>query len=382
MPLVALIGNFDNICHIEKSSSQSKDSCNRRICKAEIKNEIEKLDVYSNVAYCSQGHITPMVLDLNASVTVFPQVKSSSVLWRTINNQYGSWMDLIFYQSKINMSFYKLSNMNKVIALNLKTIGEIKNPIIIEVIPTHTNSAKNNIISGALKTQLQICGPEMNVAEAVSKHLTNVNPYPSCYMVETNISFSIGINFLQFQGILLNLTILSTCSQINIYEIPIIEKKINVKYSTKSEELFNKSMYVEIYNTFADIIYATKAFLGGNEKNPKNNEKNPEFCSGKSTEISQYNIPEEDSEYSFWILSTTFEFDYIYFKAKVIQKDFVVKESILSWTDASRKCQAVGGYLPILRSKREIDDLISVIRDVEVLPLIEGLYIGLNNMKV
>ena len=377
-PLVALIGDYDKICYREKSSNQSKDSCDRKVCEEQIKNYLQRFGIK---AYCSQGHITPMTLSLKASITVLPQVKYSAILWKTRNNQYGSWVDLIFHVSRVNISFHNKSYMKKVTPLNFKMpeplifVKHENNPIINEVIPKYTKYTRNNLIFGTMKTHLYPCGPEMSLAQQFWD-----DDAPFCYLVETNVNFSIEehLNYLQYQGKLLSLTFSSNYSHVNLYEILIVKKKIHILYSIKSFILFNK------LDSFKHYEYATGILKGLSFFKPhaRKIENPPTSCSVKYNEISKYNIPEENSEYSFWITSTMFEFYYIYFKAKVIDTSFGMKENSLTWNDASRKCQAVGGYLPILRSKREIDELISVIRDVEALPLIEGLYIGLNNIKV
>ena len=56
-------------------------------------------------------------------------------------------------------------------------------------------------------------------------------------------------------------------------------------------------------------------------------------------------------------------------KAKVIK----------SWTEASKLCKSIGGYLPLIRSQDELDEIIAFLKLSEDMPPVEGLSIGLRN---
>lgn len=55
-----------------------------------------------------------------------------------------------------------------------------------------------------------------------------------------------------------------------------------------------------------------------------------------------------------------------------------------TWKQASELCRSLGGYLPIIRSKYELDELTSIFKLSEGMPYIEAIYIGLlgNSAKV
>ena len=48
-----------------------------------------------------------------------------------------------------------------------------------------------------------------------------------------------------------------------------------------------------------------------------------------------------------------------------------------SWTEADELCRSAGGTLPIIRSKDELDELISLVQFEKGLPPIELIYMGL-----
>ena len=59
-------------------------------------------------------------------------------------------------------------------------------------------------------------------------------------------------------------------------------------------------------------------------------------------------------------------------------KDKVIK----SWRDASQLCKSIGGSLPIIRNRNELDEIIAFLKMSEAMPPVEGLYIGLTrNLK-
>ena len=48
-----------------------------------------------------------------------------------------------------------------------------------------------------------------------------------------------------------------------------------------------------------------------------------------------------------------------------------------SWFDAAATCRYVGGYLPIIRSKEELNELMTFLKLSEDMPTLIALYIGL-----
>ena len=54
----------------------------------------------------------------------------------------------------------------------------------------------------------------------------------------------------------------------------------------------------------------------------------------------------------------------------------------LSWNEASQLCKHLGGYLPILRNKDEMEEFTSLIKSTKGLPPIENVFIGLYYYKV
>ena len=54
-------------------------------------------------------------------------------------------------------------------------------------------------------------------------------------------------------------------------------------------------------------------------------------------------------------------------KAKVIK----------SWTEASKLCKSIGGYLPLIRNRDELDEILAFLKLSEDMPPVEGLYIGI-----
>ena len=86
----------------------------------------------------------------------------------------------------------------------------------------------------------------------------------------------------------------------------------------------------------------------------------------------------------FNITSERSQLNYIFFKAPVIvtfAPHYLVKELSVSWNEASAICKRVGGYLPILRNKDEIEKFTSLVKST-FLPFIEIIFIGLKSVKV
>lgn len=49
----------------------------------------------------------------------------------------------------------------------------------------------------------------------------------------------------------------------------------------------------------------------------------------------------------------------------------------ISWHEASKICEDVGGYLPILRSKKELEELLAMVKLSPFVPPVKGVFIGL-----
>ena len=52
---------------------------------------------------------------------------------------------------------------------------------------------------------------------------------------------------------------------------------------------------------------------------------------------------------------------------------------IKSWTEASKMCKSIGGYLPLIRRQDELDEIIASLKLSEDIPPVKGLYIGLRD---
>ena len=362
-PLIALLGYHKRLCYKERSSSTDINSCNGKVCQKESKEVLKRLDFSSNIAYCSQGHMTPTIISVKAVV----EANSSSVVWKILNTGYGSWVELIFYASKDNSSLYNTLIKSSIALTSLKTISTIENPVVIEIIPLKSDSV--DMVLGTLITELPICGIEVLLIERIKPH------YPSCLQLKSHFSFiSLEKLYLfMYQGQINNLRIdISTNTfEIAIYQIIYKQKYFKVRYSDKTKQLFQNAQYLRWYEFIQTVIAIHLV------KRSSINFEMIEICSDKKVEFYKNYIPEQNSEYSLWISSAASEFDYVFFKANSFRS-----EETLSWIEAHQKCEAVGGFLPILRSKKEIDELTSLIREVKVLPIIEGIFIGFNSSKV
>ena len=51
-------------------------------------------------------------------------------------------------------------------------------------------------------------------------------------------------------------------------------------------------------------------------------------------------------------------------------------KNIKSWTEASYLCQSIGGYLPLIRNRDELDEIIAFLKLSKNMPPVEALYIG------
>ena len=73
-----------------------------------------------------------------------------------------------------------------------------------------------------------------------------------------------------------------------------------------------------------------------------------------------------------------FDYDFIqpYFRCSIPY------ETKKSWIEASMLCRAAGGYLPIIRSRKQLNELMDIIKIIKYLPPIHLIFIGLINLKV
>ena len=53
---------------------------------------------------------------------------------------------------------------------------------------------------------------------------------------------------------------------------------------------------------------------------------------------------------------------------------------IKSWTEASKFCKSIGGTLPLLRNRDELDEIIAFLKLSKDMPPVEGLYIGIHRI--
>ena len=61
------------------------------------------------------------------------------------------------------------------------------------------------------------------------------------------------------------------------------------------------------------------------------------------------------------------------------------KENQISWNDATSMCKDIGGFLPIIRSKSEMDEFIALVTFSQYIPPQDKIFIGLStkmNSKV
>ena len=62
---------------------------------------------------------------------------------------------------------------------------------------------------------------------------------------------------------------------------------------------------------------------------------------------------------------------------KPLYKNYFEPEHRMSWHEAKQICQLVGGVLPVLQSKTELDEIIGLFKLSKYMPPIETLFIGL-----
>ena len=70
------------------------------------------------------------------------------------------------------------------------------------------------------------------------------------------------------------------------------------------------------------------------------------------------------------------DYYYLFFRQYLSNYD-THQNSDISWHEAFLICGILGGSLPILASKNELDDLIALMKLSPVMPPVDALYIGL-----
>ena len=58
------------------------------------------------------------------------------------------------------------------------------------------------------------------------------------------------------------------------------------------------------------------------------------------------------------------------------RKPFTFKETLLSWNQALELCNNSGGHLPYFTSRKEVEDVIAMLKMAEQVPYIEALFVG------
>ena len=91
---------------------------------------------------------------------------------------------------------------------------------------------------------------------------------------------------------------------------------------------------------------------------------------------------ELDYSYCLNITVTGSILNYVYIRANTIKPILNTNEERVSWNEAEETCRSVGSYLPILKNKESIEELVSVIRSNDNILLIHGLFIGLKTVNV
>ena len=85
-------------------------------------------------------------------------------------------------------------------------------------------------------------------------------------------------------------------------------------------------------------------------------------------------LPSEKNQIIYFI----FDYDFIlpYYGCNIPY------ETKKSWIEASMLCRSAGGHLPIIRSRKQLNDLMDIIKMIEQLPPIHLIFIGLINLQV
>lgn len=70
---------------------------------------------------------------------------------------------------------------------------------------------------------------------------------------------------------------------------------------------------------------------------------------------------------------------YIFFRQLYVFEDYKTVPYNMSWNEASTICEEMGGHLPILRSKEELEALVAMVKVSTFVPAVKAIFIGLTN---
>ena len=100
------------------------------------------------------------------------------------------------------------------------------------------------------------------------------------------------------------------------------------------------------------------------------------YTSAQKSYIFFWNIYRYHKKYEFYNMYS--QLAYIQKTSDRRDHDMTNKKQVAkSWIEASDLCKSIGGFLPIIRNRDELDELITFIRSSEDMPPVEALYIGL-----
>ena len=109
-----------------------------------------------------------------------------------------------------------------------------------------------------------------------------------------------------------------------------------------------------------------------------------EFSIGLGYNFTRYNYWHKMNKvYQYYYVAYQFRYVNISYldRAKIFDErgfDLQDTKKLGSWNEATNMCKSKGGYLPIIRSKEEQDELMRYMNLVEYTPTVNILYIGLH----
>ena len=78
-----------------------------------------------------------------------------------------------------------------------------------------------------------------------------------------------------------------------------------------------------------------------------------------------------------WLIGHAAKRGFTFSKNNKCPKQQSKAKAAKSWTEVSTLCKSIGGTLPLLRNRDELDEIIAFLKSSEDMPPVEGLYIGL-----
>lgn len=331
-----MLGKVPHIfCYQERTLNTTFDNCKKDDTTCNYLLDLAHAGFSYLYFYCIKSHESRKLFSFTASS--FTSAHDWTPLVETIfvGEEHGSWVD-------ITLQFWKTNSSSPYTAGELIPIGgyRIKRLEIHHMVILATSNTKpKNISITIVSTVILDWNKKREIKWNYGKIWLNakINSIDSEVSVSENKTLKLSIKDMFYP----------VSSQGLSHYIHVSHKAVNQRITL----CWVSEMY-EAYNNFKNII--------------------PKICPEFRPTLAVYDVPYEYC-FNFTLKSNSYLFYFGEFLWEALNL-----QTLQSWQGASEICQSVNSTLPIIRSRNELDDFITLVKHSPYVPPMTAIFIGLS----